>query len=150
MTAVEATIEPAIPPRIIDFAECPAALDDDGRAGRAEVIALRAHVMLTQLMAENRALRVVQSVCDSCGGQPCVNPSFCAGCRRADEVRQAPKPASKSRPTPSTTVEAIKQAVRDRGVAALDEPAAEQRLRSCDVTALAEIDRWLSEKGLSR
>jgi hypothetical protein len=29
-------------------------------------------------------------VCDICGSQPCVNPSFCESCRRADRLRKPP------------------------------------------------------------
>ncbi|OLB71104.1 MAG: hypothetical protein AUI16_23780 [Alphaproteobacteria bacterium 13_2_20CM_2_64_7] len=36
-----------------------------------------------------------------------------------------------------------KQAVRDRGVAALDESATRERLARCDAKALKAIDRWL-------
>jgi hypothetical protein len=50
----------------------------------------------------------------------------------------------KARPTPNATIEAIKQAVRDRGVPALKEPAARERLSRCDDAARAEIDRWLA------
>jgi hypothetical protein len=43
-----------------------------------------------------------------------------------------------------TLVEAIKQGVRDRGIAALKEPATRDRLSQCDRVARAEIDRWLT------
>jgi hypothetical protein len=43
-----------------------------------------------------------------------------------------------------TLVEAIKQNVRDRGIAALKEPATRDRLSQCDQAARAEIDRWLT------
>jgi hypothetical protein len=48
-------------------------------------------------------------------------------------------------PGPATTlVEAIKQSVRDRGIAVLKEPATRDRLSQCDQAARAEIDRWLT------
>jgi len=47
------------------------------------------------------------------------------------------------------TIEAVKQAVRDRGVSALDEPPTQQRLQQCDSTAIAEIDHWLLKRGIS-
>jgi len=50
----------------------------------------------------------------------------------------------KARPTPNATIEAIKQAVRDGGVAALKEPATRERLSRCDDAAHAEIGRWLA------
>ena len=48
-----------------------------------------------------------------------------------------------NRPMPDATIEAVKQAVRDRGVAALDESATRERLARCDAKALKAIDRWL-------
>jgi hypothetical protein len=48
-------------------------------------------------------------------------------------------------PAPAITlVEAIKQRVRDRGIAVLKEPATRDRLSQCDQAARAEIDRWLT------
>ncbi len=44
-------------------------------------------------------------------------------------------------PTPQVTIEAIMHAVRQRGVAALQEPATRERLSRCDPNALAEIKR---------
>jgi hypothetical protein len=41
-------------------------------------------------------------------------------------------------------VEAIKQSVRDRGIAVLKEPATRDWLSQCDRAARAEIDRWLT------
>jgi hypothetical protein len=49
-----------------------------------------------------------------------------------------------NRPTPETSIDAIKVAVRDRGVAALNEPATRQRLQRCDAAARADIEQWLS------
>jgi hypothetical protein len=43
-----------------------------------------------------------------------------------------------------TLVEAIKQSVRDGGIAVLKEPATRDRLSQCDRAARAEIDRWLT------
>jgi hypothetical protein len=48
------------------------------------------------------------------------------------------------RSTPQVTVEAIMLAVRERGIAALNEPKNIERLRRCDETALAEINRRIS------
>jgi hypothetical protein len=55
-----------------------------------------------------------------------------------------------SRPPSEATIEAIKQAVRERGLGALKEPASQQRLRQCDDVARAEIDRWLQERKILR
>ena len=50
-----------------------------------------------------------------------------------------------SRPTPQSTVEAILHCVRERGIATLDEPKNIERLRGCDVTALAEINQRIAK-----
>src|SRR5262249_34920390 len=55
----------------------------------------------------------------------------------------------KARPTPNATIEAVKQAVRDRGVSALDEVETQERLRRCDAAAITEIDQWLLKRGIS-
>jgi hypothetical protein len=89
----------------------------------------------------------VVSPCDVCESEPCMSPSFCEACRQADAKREAKRKRVsdlKSRPTPQATIEAIKQSVRDRGVAALKEAANRERLSQCDNAARAEIDRWLT------
>jgi hypothetical protein len=48
---------------------------------------------------------------------------------------------SHTRPTPAVTIEAIWQAVRERGLDALNEPANQQRLKTCDAAARAELGR---------
>jgi hypothetical protein len=135
-------------PRIFDFTTCSDPVDAGGRATWARVLVLQAHVQITQLNAVIREFEA-ERLCDTCGARSCVNPSFCAACRVADEGRRQPT-SSKPRRTPETTIEAIKQAVLGRGVAALDEPATEQRLRTCDAASLAELDLWLAQKGFSR
>jgi len=55
----------------------------------------------------------------------------------------------KARPTPNATIETVKQAVRDRGVSALDEKQTRERLQRCDPAAIAEIDHWLLKRGIS-
>jgi hypothetical protein len=106
--------------------------------------------------------------CDVCEHQPCATSSFCQQCREddiraaasrrddahlkrlrrlmADEIslERAYTEMMKARPTPKATVEAIKQSVRERGVAALKEPATRERLSRCDDAAHAEIDKWLA------
>jgi len=49
------------------------------------------------------------------------------------------------RPTPAVTVEAIKQAVRERGLAALKEPAVRGRVQRCDDASLAIVNEWLAD-----
>jgi hypothetical protein len=79
--------------------------------------------------------------CTECGAMPCVNPSFCAACRIADQ-RAPPQQdrARKQRPTPQTTVEAIMYCVRERGPAALKEPNNQERLSRCDAAARQQIN----------
>jgi hypothetical protein len=98
--------------------------------------------------------------CRGCGQNPCVNPGFCAACDREERAHPRRESAqilrmrrllqddgsperSSGRATPGTTVEAIKQSVRDRGVAALQEPETQERLQRCDAAARADIDAWL-------
>jgi hypothetical protein len=52
--------------------------------------------------------------------------------------------APENRPTPQVTVEAIWQAVRERGLSALNEPATRKRLARCDAAALAQIDQRIT------
>jgi hypothetical protein len=49
------------------------------------------------------------------------------------------------RPTPEVTIEAVKQAVRSCGVAALSEPSTQDRLQKCDVDARKRFDLWLTD-----
>jgi hypothetical protein len=102
--------------------------------------------------------------CAKCGQLPCVNPSFCRVCRI-----EAPKPRSRRNPripvnwqemslgalyqhfnktrptTPQTTIEAILHCVRERGLAALKEPANIERLARCDAAPQAEISRRIAK-----
>jgi hypothetical protein len=48
---------------------------------------------------------------------------------------------ARARPTPKATVEAIWHAVRERGLTALIEPSNQERLKSCDPDARAELAR---------
>src|SRR5262245_5489039 len=67
---------------VIDFDQCPEPLDANGRAGWPQIIALQAHVQLSQ----------TQFYCDTCGSIPCRNPSFCAGCREVDAKQKPVSP----------------------------------------------------------
>jgi hypothetical protein len=51
----------------------------------------------------------------------------------------------KNRPTPQVTVEAVILTVRERGLAALKEPANVERLERCDAAAKAEIERRIAK-----
>jgi hypothetical protein len=46
-----------------------------------------AHIRMAGLIRENQRLRSAYVLCSTCGAQPCVNPSFCQGCRAADRRR---------------------------------------------------------------
>jgi hypothetical protein len=114
------------------------------------------------------------SACLTCGADPCINPSFCAACRDADErkargerprhvdasmwnrspadtrdhdgmsVEQLWDLLNRERPTPQTTIEAIMHCVRELGLAALKQPANLERLKSCDAAAKSEINRRIA------
>jgi hypothetical protein len=47
----------------------------------------------------------------------------------------------RDRPTPQVTIEAILFGVRERGVAALEEPDTVERLARCDASAKTQIDK---------
>jgi hypothetical protein len=55
---------------------------------------------------------------------------------------------SRNRPTPKATIEAVMHAVRQRGLAALKEPATAERLKRCDAVARAEINQRIEKFGL--
>jgi hypothetical protein len=109
--------------------------------------------------------------CATCGGDPCINPSFCKACRSDDrqKARSKPKHAEdlarlrrlmsddislerawaelndfRNRPTPKATIEAVMYAVQERGLAALKEPATAARLEHCDAAAKAEIEKRIA------
>jgi hypothetical protein len=114
------------------------------------------------------------SACMTCGAEPCVNTSFCAMCREADQRKargERPRyidtwgdpPAyfprdwdrmpidelwrlfNERRPTAQTTVEAIMLAVRERGLGALQEPGTKERLARCDAAAIKQIDQRITK-----
>jgi hypothetical protein len=99
------------------------------------------------------------SACETCGNNPCVNPSFCAASRKADrEIGQrrlltgiSPDwdrmsldalwaRLNQARATPQSTVEAVMVWVRERGLKALEESANLERLSRCDESARAQIN----------
>src|SRR5262245_3809376 len=83
------------------------------------------------------------AACDTCGQSPCINPSFCKLCRAADRAHR-PR-MSRSQPTRSSIIEAIKQAVSARGLGALKEPVTQMRFRQCDDAARKAIDAWITD-----
>jgi hypothetical protein len=55
---------------------------------------------------------------------------------------------ARRRPTPQRTIEAILHCVRERGIAALKEPANIERLLRCDADAKAQINHRIAKLGL--
>jgi hypothetical protein len=100
-------------------------------------------VLLTVL----RGLNVI-APCDVCEREPCLTPSFCRLCREADakpvQWQQRTKTATQ-RPTPEATIEAIKQVIRDFGLAALEQPSTKDRVLQCDADARNRLDNWISD-----
>jgi hypothetical protein len=95
-------------------------------------------------------LAISPSYCFTCGGDPCVLPSFCKACRIVDArnsraAKQAIHVWPATRPTPKVVIEAIIYCVRERGVTALDEPANVERLSRCDPAVRAEINRRIAK-----
>jgi hypothetical protein len=60
-------------------------------------------------------------------------------------LEQAYREITKNRPTPQVTVEAAILAVRERGLAALKEPANVERVERCDAAAKAEIEQRIAK-----
>jgi hypothetical protein len=104
--------------------------------------------------------------CPTCGASPCVNPGFCRKSRsadrnhsRADErtarlrhlmgddvsMDAAWNEFNKRREKPQTLIEAIMYSVRTRGLAAMQEPATQERLSRCDAAARSEIERRVAK-----
>ena len=53
---------------------------------------------------------------------------------------------NRNRATPEVTIEAVKQAVRARGVRALNEIQTQERLQRCDADARARLDCWIEKR----
>jgi hypothetical protein len=105
--------------------------------------------------------------CNTCGCNPCINPSFCEQCRNADawlrtKKRNSPESIpqnwdhmsidglwhvlnyERQQPTPQTTIEAIMYCVCERGLAAMKEPANQERLSRCDAAARQQINERIA------
>jgi hypothetical protein len=85
------------------------------------------------------------AACDTCGQSPCINPSFCKRCRAADRTHRSRTSRSTPRPRRSSIIEAIKQAVLERGLGALKEPVTRMRFRQCDDAAREATDAWITD-----
>jgi hypothetical protein len=71
--------------------------------------------------------------------------------RLCDELERKTKrkpPAYAPRPTPQVVVEAILHGVRERGLAALKEPANQERLLRCDAAARQQINDRIEKLGV--
>jgi hypothetical protein len=71
--------------------------------------------------------------------------------RLCDELERKTKrmpPAYAPRPTPQVVVEAILLCVRERGLAALQEPANQERLLRCDAAARQQINDRIKRLGV--
>jgi hypothetical protein len=100
------------------------------------------------------------------GEEVSIMDTFDAACRRADRkaasqprneglerlrrlldadvsIERAWAELNGNRSTAEATVEAVKEAVRSRGVSALDESATRERLARCGAKALNALDDWL-------
>jgi hypothetical protein len=100
----------------------------------------------TLLLDTVRALGLV-APCDVCESEPCPAPSFCQLAREADAKRAQARPQVRKpqpRPTPPATIEAIKQSVRDGGLAALKQPDNHERISRCDAAARADFREWVA------
>ncbi len=64
------------------------AVDQNGRAGWPQVVALQFAIRLTALKRDLADVRAAADVCGVCGGQPCPSPSFCDACSRADHIKK--------------------------------------------------------------
>jgi hypothetical protein len=96
---------------------------------------------LEMLWAEIEPLQAASVYCETCGSSPCVNPSFCETCRRIEQEQpRQPPSAHAPRPTPQAVVAALLHCVRERGIAALQEPINRERLARCDAVARQQIN----------
>ena len=96
------------------------------------------------------ALELIASktyVCDICGNAPCGTRGFCGYSRAVDRQTKRRARLAEQQSVPQTTVEAIIYSVRQRGIAALEEPVNVWRLSRCDEAALAEIKRRILKLG---
>jgi hypothetical protein len=84
---------------------------------------------------------VASTPCVHCGLTPLDDPW--------PEPQSAPPPPPKRRSTPRATIEAIMHCVRQRGAAALREPANIERLSCCDGAARAEINRRVAKQRIA-
>jgi hypothetical protein len=106
------------------------------------------HVLVEQgEMSIDEAIDGLTEPVEQIFGPRCTCESFCGACRAADARHSHRRTCAARRPTPQVTIEAILYCVRDRGVAALREPANIARLRTCDAAAKAQINERIARLG---
>jgi hypothetical protein len=84
----------------------------------------------------------VMTQCPTCGGHPCVNPSFCQLCRKADAKKRDRVPGV------MVTIEAVVLSVQEHGIGALKDASNIERLSRCNRAAKNAINRRIEKLGL--
>jgi hypothetical protein len=89
-------------------------------------------------------------MCKHCGDPTWRHESsWCAAVRKVEAQRRNER-TTIPRPTAESTIEAIMWSVRQRGIAALDEPANVERLSRCDERAKAETNNRIAKLNLQK
>ena len=82
--------------------------------------------------------------CPTCGLDPCINPSFCASCTKADSRKPRTSrwyvyDRSQLDGAPQPTVEALMYSLRERGTKALEEAGTKRRLSELSDKQVIEV-----------
>ena len=116
---------------------------------RFEISAAQAEMTLAAFLRSqlpgqswNQVRRLIESRRARVAGDLCLDPARRLHAGESVELLARALPA---RPTPQTTVEAVMYSVRERGLAALNEPATKERLGRCDAAAWAQINRRIEK-----
>jgi hypothetical protein len=83
-------------------------------------------------------------VCATVRASQSPGPAFSVGDWNTMSIDALYRALNSFRATPQTTVEAIMPAVRERGLAALEEPANVKRLARCDQVARRQINERIT------
>lgn len=110
----------------------------------------REKAAVTLVPADPPESDVITKLCPTCNWAPCLTPSFCRSCRKADAAaaqqrQQQRRQKPQARPTSQSTIEAIMWSIRERGAAALSEPDTVERLSRCDEEAWTQIDTRMTK-----
>jgi hypothetical protein len=92
-------------------------------------------------------LRGSMTACSMCGAAPCINPSFCKGCRDADACKASASIRHREHVSGArrTTVEALMFSLRERGTGALSEPPVARRLLELNDQQVIEVGNRLQK-----